>query len=422
MQHAITQLPSGLRVATAEMPEMESVSVGIWIGVGGRHESARLSGVSHFLEHLLFKGTRRRTARQISQAVEGIGGYLNAFTGEETTCYYARAGHQHLDTLLDVLTDMYLHPQFAPADIAKERHVIKEELLMYHDQPDHYVQELLIETLWPGHPLGRSLAGTPQTLDAMNRSVLRDYQQRRYLASNTVVTIAGHCRHDDFVWRVEKSLALTGNRRAPGFAPAVATQRRPQLRLLDKKVEQTHLALGIRAYSRHDRRRYALKLLSILLGENMSSRLFQVIREKHGLAYSIHSGTSFLADTGALVVSAGLETKKFEKALALILRELHKLARRPPTATELRQTKDYAIGQMRLSLENTSNRMMWLGEHLLSFGVVHTPEEIERAIEAVTTADLQAVAADIFRDHRLNVAVIAPQLRPERITGLLTFE
>src|SRR5271154_2875558 len=154
----ITQLPSGVRVATAEMAHMESVSIGVWVGVGGRYESARLSGASHFIEHLLFKGTHRRNAKQISQTVEGIGGYLNAFTSEETTCYYAKASHEHADTLLDVLTDMYQHPRFAVADIEKERGVIKEELLMYHDQPDHYVHELLTETLWPGHPLGRSLA------------------------------------------------------------------------------------------------------------------------------------------------------------------------------------------------------------------------------------------------------------------------
>lgn len=418
----VTQLPNGLRVATAEMPQMESVSVGIWIGVGGRCEPARLSGVSHFIEHLLFKGTRRRTARQISQAVEGIGGYLNAFTGEEATCYYAKAGHRHLATLLDVLADMYRHPKFARADIAKERHVIKEELLMYRDQPDHYVQELLTETLWPDQPLGRSLTGTPATLDALDRRALLDYKQRRYTARHTVVAVAGRCRHDDIVRRVEGLLGLTGHGCGAGFAPVRETQRRPQLRWLEKKVEQTHLALGIRAYSRHDEHRYALKLLSVLLGENMSSRLFQVIREKHGLAYSIHSETAFLADTGALVISAGLETKRFEQAVELILREVGKLAQQPPTVKELRQTKDYVIGQMRLGLENTNNRMIWLGEHLLAYGVVQSPDEIEMKIEAVTADNLQAVAAGLFRDHRLNAAVIAPRPQHERMASLLTFE
>ena len=419
--HTVTQLPSGLRVATTEMPQMESVSVGIWVGVGGRHEPARLSGISHFLEHLLFKGTYRRTAREISQAVEGVGGYLNAFTGEEATCYYAKAGHRHLATLLDVLTDMYQHPRLAAADVAKERHVIKEELMMYRDQPDHYVQELLTETLWPDHPLGRALTGTPATLDAMNRTALSDYRRSRYLAANTIVAIAGRCRHEELVEQVAQLLPLPGQGRRPGFEPARTTQQRPRVRVVEKKVEQTHLALGVRAYSRHDRRRYALKLLSVLLGENMSSRLFQVIREQHGLAYSIHSSTSFLADTGALVIAAGLETKRLEQALALIFRELRRFIREPPRAAELRRTKDYAIGQMRLSLENTSTRMIWLGEHLLGYGVVYEADEIERQIAGVTGEDIQAVAADLFRNHRLNTAIITPQPLPARVTDLLAF-
>jgi len=419
--HAVTTLANGLRVATDEMPQMESVAVGIWIGVGGRHEPARISGVSHFLEHLLFKGTRRRSARQISQAIEGVGGYLNAFTGEEATCYYARASHRHLDTLLDVLADMEQQPKLAAADIAKERQVIKEELLMYRDQPDHYVQELLTETLWPDHPLGRSLTGTPATLDSIRRTVLVDFWRRWYGAANTVVAVAGRCRHDDLVRRVAQLFSRSEPGRRPAFAPARAAQRRPRVRWLEKKVEQTHLALGIRTFSRHDPRRYPLRLLSVVLGENMSSRLFQTIREQHGLAYSIHSATSFFADTGALLIAAGLETKRLEKTAALILRELRRLAARPPTARELRQAKDYALGQMRLSLENTSHRMMWLGEHLLGYGAIPTPAEIERQIEAVTGDDLQAVAADIFRDHRINAAVITPQPRSDRIAGLLAF-
>ena len=199
---------------------MESVSVGLWVGLGGRYEPARLSGIAHFIEHLLFKGTRRRSAKQISQTVEGIGGYLNAFTGEETTCYYAKASHRHLDTLLDVLADMYLHPRFAAPDIDKERGVIKEELLMYRDQPDHYVHELLGETLWPEHPLGRTLTGTPETLDAMDRATTLDFKRRKYVAANTVVTVAGHCRHEDIVGCVGKMLPLAGNGRAPVFQPA----------------------------------------------------------------------------------------------------------------------------------------------------------------------------------------------------------
>jgi len=419
--HRITTLANGLRVATAEMPGMESVALGLWVGVGGRYETKRHSGVSHFIEHLLFKGTRRRSAKQISQTVEGIGGYLNAFTGEEHTCYYAKASHRHFDTLLDVLADMYQHPKFAAADIAKERGVIKEELLMYHDQPDHYVQELLTETLWPDQPLGRPLAGSLKSLDATDRAVVLAFKRRNYTATNTVVAVAGRCRHDAVVESVSRVLSLKDATPRTRFTVAHENQRTPRLRFLSKTVEQTHLALGIRGFSRHDERRFAAKLLSVILGENMSSRLFQVIREKHGLAYSIQSAGSCFADTGVFLVSAGLDNKRLPRALALILRELQKISRQPPSVPELRRAKDYAIGQMRLGLESTSNQMIWLGEHLMAYGFIHTPDEIERKLEAVTADDIQAVAATLFRDRGLNAAIITPRKDEAATRDLLTF-
>ena len=418
----ITTLPGGLRIITAPMPHMESVSVGVWIGIGGRYESRPLAGISHFLEHLLFKGTHRRSAKQISQTVEGVSGYLNAFTGEENTCYYAKASHRHLDILLDVLADMYQHPKLSVTDIKKERQVIKEELLMYRDQPDHYVQELLTETLWPNHPLGRSLTGTPETLDRMERDTLLNFKIRHYVPVNTVVAVAGHCEHSDIVARVAGQLPADTSGKTARFQPVTVKQRGAQLRFLTKAVEQTHLAIAARSYSRHDSRRYALKLLSVILGENMSSRLFQTIREKYGLAYSIQSATSYFADTGAFLISAGLDTKRLPKALQLILKELGKLAQRQPPAEELRRAKDYAIGQMRMGMESTSNQMMWCGEHLLAYGVVQAPAEIELKIEAVTPAQIQEVAADIFQNHRLNAAVITPSQDERAIRNLLTFE
>jgi predicted Zn-dependent peptidase len=419
--YTISKLPCGVRVATAEMPQMESVTIGLWVGIGGRYEPKRTSGISHFIEHLLFKGTKRRSAKQISQTVEGIGGYLNAFTGEETTCYYAKASHRYLDTLLDVLGDMYLHAKFAATDIDKERQVIKEELLMYRDQPDHYVHELLTEVLWPNQPLGRSLTGTPESLDAIVRPTLLDFKRGNYIAANTVVAVAGHCRHHDIVARVEHMLPLGRNGRTPHFEPAHDGQRAPRLRFLSKNVEQTHLAIGVRGYSRKDSRRFPMKLLSVLLGENMSSRLFQTIREQHGLAYSIQSSTSYFADTGAFVISAGLDTKRLPKALRLVLRELKRIAKRPPSTDELRRAKDYSIGQMRLGLESTSNQMMWMGEHLLAYGFIHTPEEIERKIEGVTSEQIQSVAGEMFRDNRLNVAVITPSKEEHAVEELLSF-
>ena len=417
----VDQLHSGLRIATAEMPGMESVSVGVWVGVGGRFETARHSGISHFIEHLLFKGTARRTARQISQEVEGIGGYVNAFTGEENTCYYAKASHRHFGILLDVLADIYLHPKFAAGDIIKERGIIKEELLMYRDQPDHYVHELLTETLWPDQPLGRPLTGTVESIDATDRAALRTFKRSKYVAGNTIIAVAGRCRHEDVVAQVSKAFAATPTGRIPRFVPVREPQRAPRLRFLTKEIEQTHLVLAVRGYSRHHPQRYAAKLLSVVMGENMSSRLFQVIRERHGLAYSIHSSSSFFADTGVFTVGAGLETKRLPRALRIILRELTKIAQRRPAAGELRRAKDYAIGQMRLGLESSSNQMMWLGEHLLAYGTIPSPDDVERRIEAVTADEVQAAAADLFRDRRLNAAVITPSRDEPAVRGLLTF-
>jgi predicted Zn-dependent peptidase len=323
---------------------------------------------------------------------------------------------------LEVLADIYLHPKFAAADIAKERGVIKEELVMYHDQPDHYVHELLTETLWPAQPLGRPLTGSVKSLDATDRAAIVAFKQTKYLAGNTIVAVAGRCRHAEVVAQVAKAFTGVPVGAIPKCAPVTECQRTPQLRFLNKEIEQSHLALAVRGYSRHDPRRYTAKLLSVILGENMSSRLFQVIRERYGLAYAIHASTGFFADTGVFTVSAGLETKRLPRALRLIMRELAKVGQRPPGPSELRRAKDYAVGQMRLGLESTSNQMMWLGEHLLAYGVIPSPDEVERRIEAVTGEDVQRVAADLFRDRRLNAAVISPSRETGAIREWLTFD
>jgi len=406
--HQITRLPNGLTVATAEMPHMASVSLGLWVGVGGRYEPRELNGVSHFIEHLLFKGTKKRSAKEISQAVEGIGGYLNAFTGEESTCFYSKARHDHFDDLLDVLVDMFLNSKFDPLEIEKERSVIKEELAMYLDQPQHHVQELLNETLWPDQPLGRPLTGTEKTLDSMARADLLGFRRTNYVTGATLLAAAGNLAHKRVVKAVARYVPrfLTGRR--PRFIPADNGQSRPHLRLFTKRTEQTQLALGIRTCSRHDEHRFALRLLNTLLGENMSSRLFQVVREDRGLAYNIYSSLSFFDDAGDLVISAGLDTDNVSKTLKLILRELRRLAEAPPAASELRHARDYVIGQIDLSLENTESQMMWLGEQLLGYGKIIPASEIKRRLAQVTAGEIRAVARDFFRSERLNLALVSP--------------
>lgn len=406
--YSVTKLKNGLTIATAEMPHMTSVSLGLWVGVGGRYEQAEVNGVCHFIEHMLFKGTRRRSARRISQDVEGIGGYLNAFTSEEMTCYHSKARHDRFDELLDVLTDMFLNSRFDPEDINKERRVIKEELAMYLDQPQHLVHEILNETLWPRQPLGRPLTGTEKTLDALTRSLLVDYQRQNYVANRTILAAAGKLKHKQVVNAVSRIAKRFPHGKPPQFTPAVCEQNQPVVRLFTKETEQTQIALGIRTCSRHDQRRFALRLLNTVLGENMSSRLFQVVREDRGLAYSIYSGLSYYDDVGTLTVSAGLDLDNLTKTLKLIMSELNKLSETLVPAAELRRARDYVIGQIDLSMESTDSQMMWLGEQLVGYDKILPPEEIKQRIAAVTSAQIRAAAREFFRPERLNLALVSP--------------
>jgi len=406
--YSVTRLPNGLTVATAEMPAMASVSVGIWIGVGSRCEPPALNGVCHFIEHLLFKGTRRRTAKEISQAVEGIGGYLNAFTSEELTCFHARAGADRFGDLLEVLTDMLLNSRFAPADIARERDVIKEEVAMYLDQPQHHVQEVLNATLWPDQPLGRPITGTNESLDAIGREQLLGYLRGNYVSGATLIAAAGRVRHAQVVRAASRLAARFAAGSRPRFAVAREVQSAPRVRLVTRKVEQTQMALGFRTCSRHDDRRFALRLLSTILGENMSSRLFQIIREDRGLAYSIYCSPSFFADTGDLVISAGLDDGNLPEVMKLVMREVRRIAETPPGAAELRRARDYVVGQMDLSLESTDNQMNWLGEQWFGHRSILSPETIKRRLRKVSAGEIRAAARDFFRPDRLNLALVSP--------------
>jgi predicted Zn-dependent peptidase len=417
--YQLTRLKNGLTVAAAEMPHMASVSLGLWIGVGGRYEPAELNGVSHFIEHLMFKGTRRRSAKEISQAIEGIGGYLNAFTGEESTCFYSRARHDRFEELFDVLTDMLLNSKFDPADIDKERGVIKEELAMYLDQPQHLVHEILNEALWPDLPLGRPLTGTEKTLDGMSRAELLGFQRRNYVTPCTLVAVAGNLRHRHIVKTVARLADRFPCGERPSYVPARYQQRRPEVRLRTKATEQTQLALGIRTCSRHDDRRYALRLLNTILGENMSSRLFQVVREDRGLAYSIYSTLSFFDDVGTMTISAGLDVDNLNEALALIGGELRRLKETLPGAAELRRARDYVLGQLDLSLESTDNQMMWIGEQLIGYGKIIPPAEIKQRLREVKPSDIRAAARGFFRPERLTLALVSPLKTAPGLTRLL---
>jgi predicted Zn-dependent peptidase len=405
-----TKLGNGLRVITAAMPEVESVSIGIWVGVGARYEDAPMSGVSHFIEHLLFKGTRRRSAGEISNAIEGRGGHLNAFTQEESTCFYARVAHEDAAHAMDVLADMFLNSVFAPGELDKERGVIVEEIMMYRDQPQQLVEELLGEALWKDHALGRPISGQPETVRAMSRDAVVSFMRSKYVADSTVVAVAGRLDHDACVRLAERRFGGLAGGPRPQCAPVGDGAAQCRVRTVSRDIEQNHLAMGLRVFGRDDPRRYPLKVLCTVLGGNMSSRLFQVVREKHGLAYSIHSGTHLFRDSGALAISAGLDRKRAMKALDLILRELVRLRERPVSAAELRRARDFLIGQLKLSLENTSSQMMWIGDNLITRERFVPPQELVDAIAAVSAEDVQRIAREVLVGRRLSLAMVAPGL------------
>ncbi len=415
--YRLTTLPNGTRVASIEMPHMQSVSVGIWAMVGGRYEPKPLCGISHFIEHLMFKGTEKRNARKISEAVEGVGGYLNAFTTEDHTCYYAKAAAAHLPILCDVLGDMYLNSQFAPTEIERERDVIREEILMVHDNPSQHVQELLSETLWPDHPLGRPLTGTAETISGLDRETFLGFRQKYYNGRTTLITVAGRTTHECVLELMGPTLGALPAGRVPRFArPGDNEQANcPRITAVKQEIEQTHLAMGFYAYGRQDERRFALKLLSVILGENMSSRLFQKLRERYGFCYSVQSGIVSLEDTGALTIFAALDPAKLEKAVRVILQELDRLCLQPPSRSELRKAQDYTIGQTMMGLESTTNQIMWMGESLLSYKKVVDPAEVERRLLAVTPEEVRSVAQDCLQRAKLGIALAGPAPEAEKI-------
>ena len=415
----LTKLPNGLRIATCEMPHAETAAMGIWASVGGRHEPASLNGISHFIEHMLFKGTQRRSARRIMEEVEGVGGDMNAFTAEERTCYYATAAAEFFPRVCDVLCDIYMNPRFSPRDIDRERGVIAEEILMYEDEPSSRVQELLENTQWAGHPLGRPITGTLQTIEGMDASAFRAYRSSHYNAPSTVVTAAGKLQHDEVVEKVAELLSGLPTGKSPAAKPFPTRQESPRIVTEARDIQQTQLSLALPAFSHRDDRRFALHLLNVVLGANASSRLFQEMREKRGLCYSVSSHWLSLNDGGALGISAGLDRRNLEKSLRLILAQFDILRKKTIGSAELRRAKEYTIGSNRMALERSSSQNARLGGALLAQGKIVDIETVNERLRAVTPDDILAVARDILDPSRLTIAVVGPNPDETMIKKLL---
>jgi predicted Zn-dependent peptidase len=408
MQYKLSKLSNGTRLATFEMPHMHSVALGMWAGIGGRFENKSMSGISHFIEHLMFKGTKARTAKQITEEVEGLGGYLNAFTTEDHTCYYAKAAGQHFGVLCDVLSDMYLNSTFKEQEIEREREVIREEIMMYRDNPAQHAQEVLSETMWPKHPLGQPLTGTVESISKFTRATLKGFMGENYNGHTTIVTAAGNIRHEDMLKEMGKRLGRLPAGKAPHYLRGRFSHTKPKVALVNQPTEQTHLAMGFYAFGRSDDRRFALKLLSVILGENMSSRLFQRLREQHGFCYSVQTGMVALADAGLINIYAGLDTAKLHKAVKMIFRELESICKKAPSRQELKKAQDYTVGQTLLGLESTTNQMMFMGESILGYRKILDPVDIEKRLMAVTPEDVRVVACHCLDRARLGVAVVGP--------------
>lgn len=387
---------------------MQSVTFGLWAGVGGRHESKHTSGISHFMEHMLFKGTRRRTARQIGQEVESVGGYLNATTTHDHTVYYGAAPANQFRKLTAVLCDMYFDPRFSEIDIKRERGVIAEEILMYQDEPSELVQEMLWEDLWPNHGLGRPLTGTLDTIANIQRADFVQFQNAHYHAGNTVVSAAGHLKHEDVVARVDALLGNLTNGKKTSARKAPLLPNSPRVRIDSRETQQTHVAFGVPACDMYDEDRFAITLLNVVLAGNMSSRLFQELREKRGLCYSVSSSVSHYADTGVLNFYIGLDAKNLPVAMQLIAREFARLRQEPIKPAELRRAKDYTIGSYRMAMERSTAQSSRIGYSVLFYGHVVDPEAMHDRLMQVTPQDIQQIAQRTLLPERTTLSLVGP--------------
>jgi len=416
-----TTLDNGLRIVSAEVPHARSVSTSLFIAAGSRHESDEVQGISHFIEHMLFKGTEKRpTPKDVSEAVEGIGGIFNAESGKEVTVYWNKVARVHWPIALEVLTDLLLHSLFKPEEVEKERKVIIEELSMLLDTPGDWVHMLIDQAVWGDHALGRDVGGTRESVSAIQRDQMLSYLRTHYVPANTVVAVAGAVGHAEVVDRVGSLLLDLPAGPATRWREASIVQSAPRVEVRSKHTEQAHLCLAVPGLSYVDPDRFALDLLNIVLGEGMSSRLFLQIREQKGLAYDVHSYTNYFSDTGSVVIYAGVDPKRAEETVEACLAEVERLKQAGVDEDELGRAKEFWKGRTLLRLEDTRSIAAWLGSQELLLDRVLEVEEVVEKIEAVTTDAVQAIANRLFVPERLSLAAIGPYRSDKRFMRLLS--
>ncbi len=403
-----TILDNGVRVVTSSLKDVQSLAMGIWINTGSRNESLEYSGISHYLEHMVFKGTQKYSCQKIKESIEGVGGSFNGFTSEEATCYLVKLPAKYSDLALDILSDMVLSPTLPEGEIDKERAVILEEIKMYKDLPQSYVYELLDELLWPEQPLGRSILGTVESVNRIKRQDLDGYRKRYYTAPNIVISAAGLVNHSRLSAKVKKRFSVLRKNSRNNSVPAYVRQDGLKAKIFHKETEQTHFVVGFHGLPREHRLKYALGLLNVILGGNSSSRLFDEIREKRGLAYEIGTGVKRLKDTGAFIVHAGVDNNKVVEALKLIFGQLLRVKTERVAEAEFKRAKEFFLGQLMLALEDTMDQMLWIGESTLSLDKIFSLKQVIQEVDKVKVRDIKEAANLIFNKNGLNLAFIGP--------------
>ncbi len=398
-------LPHGLTIITEQMEHIRSASIGIWLETGSRDETPQSNGISHFIEHMVFKGTKHRTAEEIARQVDSIGGNMDAFTSKECICFNVKVLDEHVPVALEILSDLVLHPTFTAEDIARERGVILEEIKMDEDNPDYLVHEIFTQNFWKDHPLGKPILGTKETVKKFERQTVLDTYSHRFAPGNIIVAAAGHLDHDHFVDLVVKHFEHLKPAQNGFHSPAPKIV--PRIVLRNKKaLEQVQLCVGVPAYPIAHEKRHAGYILNTLLGGGMSSRLFQNIRERQGLAYSIYSDLNPYRDTGCMAVYAGTSLASATKVVKAVVNEFRNLKAEPVPEEELRRSKDQLKGSLMLSLESSTARMSNLARQEMYFDRFQDLDELVEKIEAVTAADLQSLAQEFFKTESVAVTAL----------------
>lgn len=400
-------LANGIRIVTEKVPGVRSVAMGIWVGAGSRYENEDNAGITHFIEHLMFKGTEKRTAAEIAEALDSVGGQLNAFTSKELTCYYAKTLDEHFHVALDVLSDMFFNSQFDPKAIEKERGVVEEEIKMYEDTPDELIHDLFVQTVWPKHPLGKPILGTIESLAGIGREKIMDYIHNNYLPERIVISIAGNIEHKAIQDQVGQIFSQMKSDKKP-MQIKPPEEAEAHIRNLKRETGQVQICLGTAGLSQHDDRLYTVNILNSVLGGGLSSRLVQSIREERGLAYTVFCYHTAFCDTGLFTFYAGTSPKKYDEVITLLLKEIDKVVKDGISEKELNKAKEQIKGGLFLGLENVSSRMTRTGRSELCLNRIISPEEVVKKVSKITLNDVHEIAKVLFENKEFSLSTIGP--------------